>query len=164
MECRYAPHVELCACINRYCAGGLYPERIIVSKDVTLSGQANTPTTIQWQTTQPYESTVTVRPGARLRLENINLRHSSPSVANNYCCFCQEGAFEAVNCDINSKTGSGIGLEGGTAFISDSRIQGCRGSGAVVAGALLTSDIGLDPDNSATPKVRSSSTQPHLAV
>jgi hypothetical protein len=131
----------------------LYAERIVVTKDVTLSAPSAT-ASIQWKTTQPYESTVTVRPGARLKLENVSIRHSSPSVANNYSIFCQGGTLEIANCDISSATGSGIGMEGGTALISDSRIQGCKGSGIVVAGALSLDTPELDVDASTAPKVR----------
>lgn len=112
------------------------------------------PATIQWQTTQPYESAVLVRPGASLRLENINVRHSSPSVANNYSVFCQEGKLEAVACDISSASGSGIGIEGGAAVLSDCQIRNCKLSGAVVAGALFTSEA-QEVDVAAT-KVRPS--------
>jgi hypothetical protein len=122
-----------------------------VTRDVTLS--ATNPATIDWQTKQPYESTVVVCRGARLRMENVIVRHSSPSVANNYAIFCQEGAFEAVNCDFSSTTGSGVGMEGGSVSLSDCRIQGCKGSGAVLAGALSTADAGFDEDSSQVPKV-----------
>ena len=111
-----------------------------MSKDVTILAPVVSRATIQWRTTQPYEAAVLVRPGATLRLENINVRHSSPSVANNYSVFCQEGTLEAASCDISSASGSGIGIEGGTALISDCKIRDCKGSGAVVAGALLDSD------------------------
>lgn len=121
---------------------------------MTLAAAASNPAIIEWQTTKPYESAVSVRPGARLRLENITVRHSSPSVANNYAVFCQGGSLEAVNCNISSTTGSGIGMEGGSAFVSDSQIQGCKGSGAVVAGALVTSETELDVgQDAAVPKV-----------
>jgi hypothetical protein len=134
-------------------AGRMFAERIIVTRDVTLIAPATNAATIEWQTTQPYESTVVVHPGARLRLENVVVRHSSPSIANNYAIFCQEGALEAVNCDISSSTGSGIGMEGGTAVLSDCRVQGCKGSGAVLAGALSNADTGLYEDSSLAPKV-----------
>ena len=117
-------------------AGGSYEEQIVVSKALTLYAKPDEPTSLQWQTTKPYQSTITVAAGGRLLLENITIRHSSPSVANNYALFVQGGDAEVTGCDIRSSTGSGIGVEGGALTVTNSKIRECVGNGAVIAGSI----------------------------
>lgn len=108
----------------------------MVSKPITLSSSPEDPATLQWETTEPYQSTITVIQGGQIRLENVTVRHSSPSVANNYAIFVQGGRAEVTSCDISSRTGSGIGVEGGMITVTSSKVHDCQGNGAVVAGSI----------------------------
>eukprot|EP00892_Ulva_mutabilis_P001898 jgi/Ulvmu1/11709/UM008_0120.1 len=123
---------------------GVYEEQIVVSKPITLYAKPEEGATLQWRTTKPYQSTIKVIPGGQLRLENITIRHSSPSVANNYAVFVQGGDVQAYGCDICSSSGSGIGLEGGTITAESSKVHDCVGNGAVIAGSIDTGPVSED--------------------
>lgn len=130
-------------------AAGRYEEQVVISKPITLSANPDDPATLQWQTSQPYQSTITIMAGGQLRLNNIIIRHSSPSVANNYALFVRGGTSELTRCDISSSTGSGIGMEGGTATVWSSKIHDCQGNGAVIAGSIDLSG-GMDATEDGT--------------
>lgn len=117
-------------------SGGRIEEQVVITKPLTLSASPQDPATIQWQTAQPYQSTITVSRGGQVTLENVIVRHSSPSVANNYAIFVQGGKAEVTGCDISSSTGSGIGIEGGAVTATSSKIHDCQGNGAVIAGLI----------------------------
>lgn len=71
-----------------------YPERLVITKPVTIRAAPGQAVELSWDSNQPYEATVEVdaaaNPGAGLEapgavvLQGLRLRHSSPSVANNY--------------------------------------------------------------------------------
>ena len=106
----------------------MYKERLTISKPVSLVSDPSAPAALEWQTTRPYESTICVLPGGHLILEGIRLRH------------------------ISSKSGSGIGLEGGSLSISQTSVHDCIGNGVVLAGALT--DLSEDSPSESSFEVR----------
>jgi hypothetical protein len=109
--------------------------RLVVTKEIAIIGDLNSPAVISWETKQPYQSTIEVSPGVSVRLENLVIRHSSPSVANNYAIFCLRGSrVDVVNCDVSSKTGSGLAFEGASGSLTRCSVRNCERNGLVVAG------------------------------
>ena len=104
--------------------------------------------TLSHETPRPYESTVAVAaPGCRV--VGLNIRHSSPSVANNYALHVEEGAASADSssspsssssrssptiiseCDVASSSGSAMGLDA-AARVSRCRLASSSRFGAAV--------------------------------
>ena len=118
--------------------GVTYDERIVLDKAVTLRGQGADSTAVSHSTKSPYEATVTLAcSGARL--ESVRVLHASKSVAGNYACYVADGCVNVTiaDCVVSSKTGSGIGVEGGVADILGTTVRDCKNNGI-----LLTSDLG----------------------
>lgn len=91
--------------------------------------------TIVWETDRPYESVVQSS-GVDVRLIGLKLRHSSPSVANNYAVFMQGGSLLLEDCDISSSTGSGVGSEGGQLSLIHCSVHNCKRHGVAMFGDL----------------------------
>ena len=141
---------------------GVHAERLLLDRAVTVAGPADgPPATVRHATDAPYEPTVVVQAGVEeVRLENLAVRHRSPSVASNYAVQVSEGAaLELVGCDVSSETGSGVGVEAGqlrasgTAFHDAAMngicvygdLAGAEGSGlAVLAGGCRVEGNGLN--------------------
>lgn len=71
--------------------------------------------TLVWETQAPYESTVVVANGARVTLSGIDIRHDSPSVANNFAVHVYDGAeVQLADCTVSSASGAGVCVEGAT--------------------------------------------------
>jgi hypothetical protein len=122
---------------------GVYRERVILNKAVTLttgiaSSSSSSPGSkgveIIWETDQPYESTIVCTVDGAAVKGPISIRHNSYSIANNY-------AVQLINCGpstlidgcfISSKTGSGIGIEGGNPQIRNCILKDCARSGVMV--------------------------------
>ena len=101
--------------------------------------------TLSHETSRPYESTVAVSaPGCRV--VGLTIRHSSPSVANNYAVHVEESASappssaEAgagsppttiLGCDVASSSGSALGLDA-AARVSRCRLASSSRFGAAV--------------------------------
>lgn len=69
-----------------------YAERLVITRPVTIAAAAGDDVELAWSTQSPYEATIEVdaslgsgleMPGA-VALRGLRLRHSSPSIANNY--------------------------------------------------------------------------------
>lgn len=102
---------------------------------------------VVWATEQPYQSVVdcTAR-GVTLR--GLTLRHASPSVANNYCVYVHDGSdMRMEQCDISSRTGTGVGVEGAAPSLTDCRVAACARHGVAIFGPL---DPELDPPGGGT--------------
>jgi parallel beta-helix repeat protein len=124
---------------------GVYRERVVLDKAVTLTAVTTTSSTsanqessggveIIWETDQPYESTIVCTvDGAKLK-GPIKIKHNSYSIANNYAVqFVQCGSNTVLDgCKISSETGSGIGIEGGNPQITNCAIKGCAHSGIMI--------------------------------
>ena len=90
----------------------IYRARVIVQdRELLLEGGPGT--VLEWQTDDHYEAVAeVVGVQGSLRLRGIQLRHRSPSVANNYAVFVHDGASASlVNCSVSSSTGTGVGIE-----------------------------------------------------
>jgi Right handed beta helix region len=78
-----------------------------------------------------------VASGAHVDVRGLTILHNSPSVANNYAIYVQPGAqLELTNCDVNSASGAGIGVDGGTLSLADCYVHDCVGNGIVLAGDM----------------------------
>lgn len=88
------------------------------------------------ETKAPYESTVSIS-APRCRVIGLEIRHSSPSVANNYAIHVEESASSASSltvisdCDVASSSGTALGLDAG-ASVSRSRLDSKSRFGAAV--------------------------------
>ncbi|BDA43086.1 hypothetical protein COCOBI_04-0970 [Coccomyxa sp. Obi] len=121
-------------------AAGTYRERLLLTHPVTLQAwPPGADVTIVWETDRPYESVVQSS-GAGVRLIGLKLRHSSPSVANNYAVFMQGGSLLLEDCDISSATGSGVGSEGGQLSLIHCSVHNCKRHGVAMFGDLEGSE------------------------
>lgn len=93
-----------------------------IQKPLCIRGQASI---ISLSTKEPYRPVFQVSSTSGVTLENMKIRHQSPSVANNYAVYIQNaGDCTIQNMDISSSTGTGVTVEGilqGTTI----RIQHC---------------------------------------
>jgi hypothetical protein len=87
---------------------------IVVGASGSSSSTTPTPATLRVDTPTPYVRVLEVRgEGARLRAENVIVRHASKSVASNYAVLASAGAaLELVACDVSSSTGAGVAIDG----------------------------------------------------
>lgn len=127
-------------------SAGKYHERVILDKAVSLVAAPGAIVEISWQTEEHYESTILCTvDGATIK--NITIRHSSPSIANNYAVqFTQSNNAILEDCDISSTTGSAVGVEGGSPRIINCSLHDCERSGIMVFSDL--------EGNPGTPKVQ----------
>ena len=117
--------------------GATYSERVVLDKAVTLRGAGAESTVVSHATSAPYEATVTLA-ASGARLEGIQVLHASKSVAGNYACYVADGCDVAIeDCVVSSRTGGGVGSEGGSPEIRETRIRDCKNNGI-----FLTSDLG----------------------
>ena len=126
---------------------GMYHERITITKPLCLL--ADHGATIAWKTDKPYEAAITVAlsegmgDGATVRVAGLTVRHSSPSIAQNYAVYVpqpQSASADRVHiefrdCDISSATGSGVGIEGGDVTLASCAISGCKNHGILYVGS-----------------------------
>lgn len=74
------------------CPHRRYTERLVISRPVTIATAPGADVEVSWTTREPYQSVVEVdsalgeglEGAGAVRLRGLRLRHSSPSVANNY--------------------------------------------------------------------------------
>lgn len=95
--------------------------------------------TLTHEVSRPYESTIAVSaPG--VRVVGLEIRHSSPSVANNYALHVEESASDfssssptvvISDCDVSSSSGSALGLD------AAARVSRCRLSSSSRFGAAV---------------------------
>ena len=120
-------------------AEGVYEGRVVVTdaRRVNVVAEGNAPATIAHRTRTPYESTVEASGGARVALRNVVIEHSSKSVARNYACLaCEDSTLVLEDVRVVSETGSGVGVEGGTALLTRVAVQGCQNHGVLLQGGL----------------------------
>ena len=97
--------------------------------------------TLSHETSRPYESTVSIS-APRCRVIGLTIRHSSPSVANNYALHVEEAAAASEDderspitiiseCDVASASGTALGTEAPTR-VSHSRFASNSRFGAAV--------------------------------
>jgi len=102
-----------------------------IQKPLTVRG--STKTIVSLSTETPYHPVFHVSSTSGVTLEDMTIRHRSPSVANNYAIYVQNaGDCTIRNMDISSSTGTGVSIEGiqqGTIRIQDCTIHDCAKNG-----------------------------------
>ncbi|KAL4431622.1 hypothetical protein ABPG77_001464 [Micractinium sp. CCAP 211/92] len=120
--------------------GGRYAERLVLTRPVTLRAAADEAAEVVWETQQPYQATIEAGPelaeGAVV-LQGLRIRHSSPSIANNYAVRLAGCSVTLADCDISSATGVGVGIEGGAPRLLRCSVHNCQRHGVAVFGDLL---------------------------
>lgn len=69
-----------------------YAERLVLTRPVTIQASPGDAVELTWQSSEPYQSTIEVDASvypeladpAAVVLQGLRVRHSSPSIANNY--------------------------------------------------------------------------------
>ncbi|CAG9462877.1 unnamed protein product [Pedinophyceae sp. YPF-701] len=112
-------------------AAGTYRERAVLDFPCRIRaapGSGPAPT-IVWETDAPYESTVVVMaPGTSIK--GVNIKHRSPSVANNFAVYVMQGASLSVaKSTVTSQTGAGLAVEGGCLEMRGVTVDSCAGVG-----------------------------------
>ena len=72
-------------------AGGRYVERLLPTRAVTIAAAPGEAVEVAWATQEPYRATVEVVGVVGVVLRGLRVRHSSPSVANNYAVRLEVG-------------------------------------------------------------------------
>lgn len=124
---------------------GLYRERVFLKSEVSIL--ADRGAVLDWKSDRPYEAALTVdlsvaAAPCRVLVQGLEIRHSSPSIAQNYAVYVPaasaaadgESRIELCECQISSTSGSGVGVEGGDVTLSSCRIADCNNHGALFLG------------------------------
>lgn len=126
---------------------GTYNEQVFIDRPLTVMADAGT--LIQWKSDRPYEAALTIdlsgsqSPG-KVTVVGLGIRHSSPSIAQNYAVFVRGPAgreIELQKCDVSSGSGSGVGVEGGETILSDCSVHDCPNHGILYLGRGATGRI-----------------------
>lgn len=118
--------------------GGRYVERLTITQPVSIVAAPGAVVEVAWQTAEPYQATVECS-GVRgpVLLRGLRIRHSSPSIANNYAVRLEGCSAVVLDCDISSSSGDGIGIEGGSPRVARCSVHHCARHGVAVFGDLL---------------------------
>ncbi len=93
---------------------------------------------VVWETSKPYEHTLECKntQGA-VTVRGLTLRHYSKSVAQNYCVLAQAGSSLVLeSCDVSSRSGCGVGVEGATLQLLESTVHDCERHGVAAYGGF----------------------------
>ena len=123
---------------------GRYFERVTIRKPISLRADAGA--LLVWESDKPYEAALTVdltsASGAgNVLVAGLAVQHYSPSIAQNYAVFVPPPAaaadgsrIELRYCDISSRSGSGVGVEGGAVDVVGCRVHDCKNHGLAYLG------------------------------
>ena len=64
--------------------GGRYAERLVITQAVSILAAPGAAVELAWATAEPYQAAIQVAATAGVRVVGLTVRHSSPSVADNY--------------------------------------------------------------------------------
>lgn len=119
--------------------GGRYTERLVITQPVTIRAAPGEAVEVAWTTGEPYQATLECGPGVEggVLLQGLRVKHSSPSVANNYAVRLQGSNAVLLDCDISSATGDGVGIEGGAPRLQNCSMHHCERHGVAVFGDLF---------------------------
>jgi hypothetical protein len=96
--------------------------------------------------------------GANVTVESLQVRHRSPSVANNYAVYLNNASNVALrDLDVSSATGTGVAIEGGTGTVDiiDCRLHDNRNNGL----GIFPDATATDDDENARLEIRVSGTE-----
>lgn len=104
-----------------------------IQKPITVRGASMQTTILSLSTETPYHPVFHIASTSGVTLQDMTIRHRSPSVANNYALYLDNASDSTLcNLDISSSTGTGISIEGiqnGTIRIQNCTIHDCARNG-----------------------------------
>ena len=119
---------------------GVYQERVKISRSVVLKAEPGA--ILNWESDKPYEAALTVdlseaSSTADVLVQGLAIKHFSPSIAQNYAVYVPppskaadaQSRVELRYCDIASRSGTGVGVEGGMVSIVSCRVHDCKNHG-----------------------------------
>ena len=119
---------------------GVYQERIKISRSVVLKAEPGA--ILSWESDKPYEAALTVDlseagTAADVLVSGLAIKHFSPSIAQNYAVYVPppsraadaQSRIELRYCDVSSRSGSGVGVEGGMVSVVSCRVHDCKNHG-----------------------------------
>jgi len=124
---------------------GTYTERVFVTRP-GIQLLAEPGAVVAWRSDKPYEAALTVdlseaASGGSVTISGLTVRHSSPSIAQNYAVYVPPPSraasatkVELRDLDVSSSSGSGLGVEGGDVTLLSSKVHDCRNHGLVFLG------------------------------
>ncbi|GAX77894.1 hypothetical protein CEUSTIGMA_g5336.t1 [Chlamydomonas eustigma] len=141
---------------------------------------------VVWETNDPYEHTVEITSSSsgdssqntsdqsagltssdigqrlelrnlqRLELRNLRIEHYSKSVANNYAVYITSGSPLLEGCNIRSRSGTGVGIEGAESpVLQRCSIHECEGHGVAMFGSIndLSSSTDMEDVRNTLPQI-----------
>ena len=123
---------------------GVYTERVMVRQSVTL--KADPGVFLVWESDKPYEATLTIdlrdaSAAADVLVSGLMVTHYSPSIAQNYAVYvpppsraADASKVELRFCDVCSRSGTGVGVEGGFVAVVGCRVHDCKNHGLAFLG------------------------------
>ena len=123
---------------------GTYNERLFIRRPVKLLCNR---AVLSWKSDKPYEAAldVDVSDGSAdsVLVEGLTIRHSSPSIAQNYGVYVHSPTRKVKfsSCDVASSSGSGIGVEGGNVTVFSCTIHDCKNHGVLYLGGDATGRV-----------------------
>ena len=122
---------------------GTYRETCTIRKPLQLVAAPGARPVVELISDQPYQHALTIDVATdavgEVLVEGFELRHTSPSIAQNYAVYSASTTARSVKAvlrdlDITSSSGTGVGVEGGEVELLDSRVRGCKGHGLAFLG------------------------------
>ena len=122
---------------------GTYRETCTIRKPVQLVAAPGARPVVELVSDRPYQHALTIDVATdavgEVLVQGFELRHTSPSIAQNYAVYSASTTARGVkvvlrDLDITSSSGTGVGVEGGEVDLLDSRIRGCKGHGLAFLG------------------------------
>ena len=86
---------------------------------------------------EPYQHAITIDVGTSSEATEVagfSVRHSSPSIAQNYAVYAKAGRTTLRDMDVSSSSGSGVGVEGGDLSLVNSKVHDCKNHGVLFVG------------------------------
>lgn len=114
--------------------GGCYPERLVLDKPLTIAAVPGELVKVSWSSSEPYQAAVEVLANG-VTLRGLQVRHRSPSIANNAAVRVVGVDAMLEGLDVSSSTGSGVEVEGGAPRLVRCSAHDCERHGFAIFGA-----------------------------